>query len=211
MRKKIIPFLLSAVMSAVHAQSVGDMFVSMPDSLFPYLAKEQRAELVNLKRLDPSSPAVLRSVFNCDVTMSHSVVPDDILTTRIDSTVEFSIARLHNAAGDSLYCVLQTVAAPEKESVATIYNKEWERVGDVDFTGIQFVHRPDTMQKETFDNLTRLIEFPMVEGRFGNKGDIVVWQNVPMTSKEEKERLKAILKVRVLRWNGKEYSPENKE
>ena len=178
MCKKIITFILSVVMVSANAQTVGDMFMSMPDSLFPYLTQEQRVELVKLKQVDTSTSAVLRSVFNCSVSLDS--LEAACMTVNIDSTMTVEMARLATVSGDSLYCLLQTVSAPERETVASIYNKVWEKVSAVDWTDVPLLNRPDTMSGQEFANRTSLIEFRMVEARLENADTIVLKLNVPM-------------------------------
>ncbi|MCI6503497.1 MAG: DUF3256 family protein [Prevotella sp.] len=203
MCKKIITFILSVVMVSANAQTVGDMFMSMPDSLFPYLTQEQRVELVKLKQVDTSTSAVLRSVFNCSVSLDS--LEAACMTVNIDSTMTVEMARLATVSGDSLYCLLQTVSAPERETVASIYNKVWEKVSDVDWTDVPLLNRPDTMSDKEFANRTSLIEFRMVEARLENADTIVLKLNVPMLSSEDKRLLQDILVQRRMRWDGEKY------
>ena len=203
MCKKIITFILSVVMVSANAQTVGDMFMSMPDSLFPYLTQEQRVELVKLKQVDTSTSAVLRSVFNCSVSLDS--LEAACMTVNIDSTMTVAMARLATVSGDSLYCLLQTVSAPERETVASIYNKVWEKVSDVDWTDVPLLNRPDTMSDKEFANRTSLIEFRMVEARLENADTIVLKLNVPMLSSEDKRLLQDILVQRRMRWDGEKY------
>lgn len=203
MCKKIITFILSVVMVSANAQTVGDMFMSMPDSLFPYLTQEQRVELVKLKQVDTSTSAVLRSVFNCSVSLDS--LGAACMTVNIDSTMTVEMARLATVSGDSLYCLLQTVSAPERETVASIYNKVWKKVSDVDWTDVPLLNRPDTMSDKEFANRTSLIEFRMVEARLENADTIVLKLNVPMLSSEDKRLLRDILVQRRMRWDGEKY------
>lgn len=203
MCKKIITFILSIVMVSANAQTVGDMFVSMPDSLFPYLTQEQRVELVKLKQVDTSTSAVLRSAFNCSVSLDSLEAAR--MTVNTDSTMTMEMARLATVSGDSLYCLLQTVSAPERETVAAIYNMVWKKVSDVDWTDVPLLNRPDTMSEKEFANRTSLIEFRMVEARLENADTIVLRLNVPMLSKEDKRLLRDILVQRRMRWDGERY------
>ncbi len=203
MCKKIITFILSVVMVSANAQTVGDMFMSMPDSLFPYLTQEQRVELVKLKQVDTSTSAVLRSVFNCSVSLDS--LGAACMTVNIDSTMTVEMTRLATVSGDSLYCLLQTVSTPERETVASIYNKVWKKVSDVDLTDVPLLNRPDTMSDKEFAHRTSLIEFRMVEARLENADTIVLKLNVPMLSSEDKRLLRDILVQRRMRWDGEKF------
>lgn len=186
-------------------QTVDGMFVNIPDSIFPYLTKEQRQELVNLRKVDGSTPAILHSAFNCDVAMTY--MDFKRLTVEIDSAVIVEIARLFVPEGDSVYCVLSTVATPEKDTQAYIYDKDWNKIGDVSFYDAGLFQRPDTMNENTFEELNKLIEFPLVEAHFIDDATMTVILNVPLVSKEDRKRLIAILTERKLRWNGSSFQP----
>ena len=45
----------------ISAQSVSETFVNMPDTILPYLAIQQRKDLVELKRMEPDSTAIINS------------------------------------------------------------------------------------------------------------------------------------------------------
>lgn len=186
-------------------QAVDGMFVNIPDSIFPYLTKEQRQELVNLRKVDGSTPAVLRSAFNCDVAMTY--MDSKRVAVEIDSAVIVEIARLFVPDGDSVYCVLSTVATPEKDTQAYIYDRDWNKIGDVSFYDAGLFQRPDTMSENTFEELKKLIEFPLVEARFIDDATITAVLNVPLVSKEDRKRLAAVLTERKLRWDGSSFRP----
>lgn len=203
MYRFLFTFVMAVATYAAQAQSVGDMFVNIPDSIFPYLDKNQRAELRNLKRLDDSTAAVLHSHFERYVTLNRCET--ELMELKIDSTLTIEMARVATVNGDSLYCLLRTVAVPERETVAYIYNNVWEKVADVVFDDVTLLQRPDTMSQENFAELEKLIEFRMMEAHFSDAETLVLQQNVPMTSKEDKTRLQAILTQRKLKWDGKTY------
>lgn len=194
--------LLVSVLSA-KAQTADVMFVNMPDSIFPYLTKDQRQELVSLRNVDASTPAVLRSALNCSVSMTY--LDAERLTVEVDSTVVMEIARQPVSGADSVFCMLTTVATPERDTQADIYDKDWNRAGEVPLADISLVQRPDTMGENAFSELTKLIEIKIVEAHFVDASTIAVKQNVPLVSRDERKRLDAILVERKLKWDGKSF------
>lgn len=206
MHKIILSIALTAAAISAAAQSVGQMLTTMPDSIFPYLTAAQRSELLNIKRVDAATPAVLRSKFGNDIKLLRC--DDDRMTLRTDSAATMEMARLATNSGDSLYCLLRTLGVPEKETAGYIYNKEWRKVADVDMESVSLLQRPDTMTAETYAALLQLIEFPIVEARFLDNKTLVLRQHVPMISKEERKQLEAILVEKRMRWNGERFIEE---
>ncbi len=202
MRKTLLAYILFAVTATTAcAQNVGTVFTDIPDSLFPYFGKAQRAELVSLKRVDPSSAASLHSSFGCEVRLDS--LADDYLRLAIDSAMTMEMARLHSAdVADSLYCLLRTVLAPEAETTAMIYDKAWKTVAMVDIDSEELTQRPDTMDDDTYRELLSLIEFPMVKARFEDNSTILLTLNAPLLFKDDRLRLERVFVQRKIKWDG---------
>ena len=121
-------FSFSVIMSA---GNVGEMFVSMPDSVIPYINKELRQDLVNMKNIDPETNASLATMFKSKIVLKN--ISDNMLTFDIGS-VGFEMARLKSSDnGDSIYCLLRTVATPEKETYIYLYDKDWNLLRQLDY------------------------------------------------------------------------------
>lgn len=94
-------FSFSVIMSA---GNVGEMFVAMPDSVIPYINKELRQDLVNMKNIDPETNASLATMFKSKIVLKN--ISDNMLTFDIGS-VGFEMARLKSSDnGDSIYLSL---------------------------------------------------------------------------------------------------------
>ena len=57
----MILFLL-CMHTTVRAINTGDMLVTIPDSIMPYVQHEQVTDLINMKRIDPMTPACLTTM-----------------------------------------------------------------------------------------------------------------------------------------------------
>lgn len=201
MRKLLFSFLLTVSLAA-GAEEIDSAFVSMPDSLFPYLSREQRGELLNMQRIDTSTHAVLSSVFQGKVEMCK--LTTDRISLRLDSLSSMEMMRLRTAE-KPVYCLLRTVSAPENHSDMTLYDEAWKETGRVDIDGVSLVQRPDTMSDKRFEDLCKLIEFQLVEAHFVDVETVELKLNVPMLSKEDRQQLDAILVRRKMKWNGKTF------
>lgn len=203
MRKLFFSVAFAMLMSVtVHAQAVDSMFVNMPDSLFPYLSSAQRVELVNLKRVDTSTSAVLRSALDCEVALQYADA--ERMTLALDSTaiVELAMQKVNDR---NVCCLLRTVPTPEPSTSAVLYDEEWKQIKRLTLDTVSFTTRPDTMSIAQYDELCKLIEFPLVEAHFEDASTIDLRLNVPLVSKDEREKLAAIIVQRKMKWNGQEY------
>lgn len=206
MRKLFFSVAFAMLMPmAGHAQGVDSLFVNMPDSLFPYLSSAQRVELVNLKRVDTSTPAVLRSTLNCEVALQYADA--ERMTLALDSTVIIELA-MQKVNGRNKCCLLRTVPTPEPNTSAALYDEEWKQIKQLNLDTVSLTKRPDTMSVKRYDELCKLIEFPLVEAHFEDASTIKLRLNVPLVSKDEREKLAAIIVQRKMKWNGHEYIDE---
>lgn len=199
----ILIALLSVVsMVSAKAKNVGDMLVSMPDSLLPYVATEQLVDLVNMKRIDPATPASLQSVFKTDIVLE--TLSDDMLKLQM-SNVCYEIGRLP-MENDSVFCVLRTIPTPEQETNVIYVNKEWEKIGEQTFGDINLVSKPDTIDSKEYDRLLSLVEYPIIEAHFyKSPSEIMIKQHVQMLDKADKEKFLPLLMQRKLKWDGESY------
>lgn len=201
MRKLLVSIML-AVSSAAMAQGVDSLFVNMPDSLFPYLSRAQRSELLNMQRIDTSTHAVLQSLHDGKVEMLYKDA--DRMTLALDSLSTLEMSAFMSER-DTLCCVLRTVATPEKRTELALYDAAWNRLETVDIDTIQLMKRPDTMSEKQFRDLCKLVEFQLVEAHFVDAQTVELELNIPMVSKDDRKKFAAVLVQRRLKWNGKTF------
>jgi hypothetical protein len=194
-------FSFSVIMSA---GNVGEMFVAMPDSVIPYINKELRQDLVNMKNIDPETNASLATMFKSKIVLKN--ISDNMLTFDIGS-VGFEMARLKsNDNGDSIYCLLRTVATPEKETYIYLYDKDWKLLRQLDYGDMDFLKKPDTMQVDEYQELTSMAEFTLIEAHFGEQPEVLeLICDFPMLTADEKKRIKAFGLQRKLKWDGESF------
>lgn len=204
MKRFIISVFLLSVLVVSFAKSVGEMFISMPDSMIPYVSKEQRQDLVNMKNIDPGTDATLTTMFKSNVVLKY--LSEERMTFEV-GTLCYEIGRLYsNILGDSVYCMLNTLQTPEKETLAHIYNKEWKKISDLSFDSLVNMEKPDTMQSELYLEALSLIEYPVVEAYFDDGPSAICLKcNFPMVNESEKKKLEAFVLQRKLKWNGESF------
>lgn len=201
MRKTLIITLL-AIVQTMQAKTAAEMFMDMPDVMLPYLDGTLRKELVELKRIQPDSTAEVSHRLG---TTKLTAMTDDILRITLADKQLIEIGRID----ENNYCVIKTYAAPEQESVCSMYDKEWTKTADVSVKDVEITQRPDTMSEERYDELLKMIEMPLVSMTFGEQPtEIIVEPHIPLLAREDKEQLKAILAKKRLKWNNGSFRKE---
>ena len=186
----------------VHAKTVREFWLTMPDSVLHYLDKSKRTEMVDYVDMQVKASAK-------NVLKGESVI--DTLTNEyakitLNCSSELQIRRLWNTSGDSLFCVLKTLKGPLEDSEIALYTQDWVKTDDVKIDVSSLVAKPDSMNEETFRELSSLMDVKLVGAQLMLDEDaLVVNLSVPMLTKEESERLKAVLLQRKLKWNGQNF------
>jgi hypothetical protein len=112
---------------------------------------------------------------------------------------------------ENTYCLLRHIKAPECETVCKIYDSKWKLIKTISFDDIQFTQRPDTMSQERYDELLRLIEFPLVEAHLDKSSGenapvtLILSLNPPMLTKEQRKSVSQILNRKKVIWDGENF------
>ncbi len=195
--------LLVAFTEVAAAQNVGEMFISMPDSLIPYITSEQRMELIKMKQIDPNSFAEAKTIFKTNVLLTK--LTDEQLSVEFGEVV-YNLSRLRSQEGtDSVYCMLRTFATPEKETVGFIYDDSWNLLSRLDFESFDFL--TDSVSTDDKRNLYNTMEFPVVEACWDENPEILILRlHFTMLTKEDQELYKDTFLQRKVKWDGKRFN-----
>ncbi len=210
--KKFTVFMCAIVLSmGARGNSLRNLWISMPDTLVPSLDKNLRTELVELQEMGIKSEVnnLLGSTSVMD-TITH-----DFLQVKLSALNSLQIKFLPLADGDSVLCVVKTVAAPEKESEVSFYDQEWRLLDAKHFFGGKslseiresLIQRPDTMSERKFSELKTMIEPRMLSATlFEQEKSIVFRLSLPLLSDEDKKLISVIRVQRKFNWNGKTFN-----
>ena len=185
--------LLLAALS-VSARSVRQAWVSLPDSIFPYLDKNLRLECLDL--YDMKVKADVKNLLG-----EHSVLDsltNDYLHVTLSPSSEFAMKSLPSGKDSVIYSIL-TIAGPAKESVITpaVVAPSWD---------CYFFQRPDTMSEERYAELRKMIEPRMVWAEFSvSSPELIFHVSLPMMNQADREALNVILRPQKLIWDGKSF------
>lgn len=175
-------------------QTAPEMFVAMPDSMMPYLAASQRKTLVEIRKMDAEGIASIPGAFNKDIKITS--MSDGLIRIVPSDNAVWEIVRCDNAE----YAFIRTLQGPAQQSTISIFNNKWNKLRDVKIPTDGLIAKPDTMSQETFDGLCAMIEIPMAYATVDDDcSTVTVSLSLPLVTKEDAERIKAILVQRKIK------------
>lgn len=186
----------------IHAKTIREFWLTMPDSILHYLDKSKRTEMVDY--VDMQVKASAKNVLKGECVID--TLTNEYAKITLNSSSELQIRRLWNTSGDSLFCVVKTLKGPLEDSEISLYTQDWVKTDDVKIDVNSLVVKPDSMNDETFQELSSLMDVKLVGAQLLLDEDAIVANlSVPMLTNEESDRLKAILLQRKLKWNGQKF------
>ena len=209
--KKLFVLVVGVLVSlSVDAQTLRDLWLSMPDSLMPTLDKNLRLELVDL--VDMKVKPEVKNLLGEECAMDTLV--SDFLEVSSSPSSKIQMKLLPRESGDSLLCIVRTLSAPAEESELKIYDRQWNELAGMDYLPSDLFQlskylraKPDTLGDEQYHQLISLIEPVMVSAKFDKQSDLLIFNiSLPLVSNKEKEKLNAILLQRKFKWNGKRFN-----
>lgn len=175
---------------SAQAQSMRSLWLSMPDSLIPYLNREMRAQMVNAEGDTITSPSGLANK-SLIVTLAA-----DYLKAGLTEASTIEMKRFATMKGDSVVAVVNTFYAPESESRLDIYDTSWKLMKSNIRLDAGIVH-PDSMMVEDFKVIKNKLEPRLCTYRLSPKDDtLTVAYSLPMLNELDKQQVKAILQER---------------
>ncbi|MBP8686464.1 MAG: DUF3256 family protein [Prevotella sp.] len=190
-RKTIIClFLMFSVLVNVNAQSMRNLWLSMPDSIVGYMDKNSRTE--SLDYLEMKVKSDIKNMLG--ETSSIDTITNDFLSAKLSSAMKMTIKKLPVDGSDSLLCMVRTYTADkEKESSICFFNYKWEPM-KIDIT-IPIPKNGNSIILQ--QNIS--------------SSDILVIQLQPKVFIEDKDNDNSTKSLTTLKWNPKsvKYTPKS--
>ncbi len=188
---------------SLSAQTVEELWWSMPDSLMPVLTQKQRADIVNKDNIALPIPTTNA----LGGTSRADTLSADYLSVHITDVSSVQMCLLPSNGGDSLVCLVRTWLGPEAESSVGVYTKDWRQMSSLTFCISDFVHRPDTMTIEKYDELLRVLDPYTFSVQLSSDGPtLIVSPHAVMATTDEKKLLEAVFLQRKYNWNGNDFN-----
>ncbi len=205
--KKISVILLLMWGLRLSAQvTMREAWLSMPDSLLPYLNKNLRLEHVDF--VDMNVPSEVRNLLQGEGTMDTLTV--DYLSVRLSKNRTLQMRLFSKTDSTQLICMVNTFRAPEPESSLRFYTTDWQPIDNV--PGLPSLADPtllfdtffecnDTIPSSELEQLKKMVDPVMVSISLPVDEESVILQlSTPFLLKDEKERLDAVLVQRKFKW-----------
>lgn len=204
----LLPFILIIVncpWSIVHGENIADVFTTMPDSILPLLTDKGRRDMVDF--YNNKMEAKVRNRFG-DYAQLDTLGEQYLrLTLTKVSTMEMRL--LETSDSTTLVCLIQTVAAPARESRVQFYDTTWKLQHWVDLpvpaTADFFDGQEDSLQlvQRSIDDL-RLVEVTASP----TEPVLTFTLAIQELNKEEKKLAAQHLHALRYRWTGTEFVRE---
>ena len=197
MRKSLIFIILLTGCLGVSAQSLRAVWIEMPDSIIPYLSRNQRTELVDY--VDMKAEPAVRDALGDTVRIER--MTDSYLSVRLSGSSRLEIRLLDK----STLALVRTWEAPAAESSLHLFSQLWQEKKAV-VVCQETVSRPDTMGEEEFAELKSLAVPRMrVFHLSADRPSLSVSWSYPLLSAKDAKRVAALLKPKELEWTGTEF------
>lgn len=122
--KQLLSFILLfiAIMNNLSAKSMKDLWLTMPDSIIPYLSINERLQLIDYNNLYVKATITNKLHGGCRMDTLTSNYMHVHLTP--SSSIEMRL--LPYAKSDSILCMVKTYGEESKESQIFFYDQNWD-------------------------------------------------------------------------------------
>lgn len=186
-------------MANAQKTSMKEIFGSMPDSIFPYLSRNNRLDMIDFK--ESGMKAEVDNSLEGKSRLDSLTADYLHLTLNEATTVEMKLLesdRLLNDTTNTIVCIASTYSGVE--SNIEFYSSKWHKLPiPMDYDRKSLIARPDTMSTDTYNELLSLASGYCVVAKLSpTSTDVELTPTFPNVSAEDKTKLGAIKKQKVL-------------
>ena len=189
MNKRIVISALLVVLTILplSATTIKELWIAAPDSLFPYLDKAKRLELVDVKETKNK----LDGISKLDTLTS------DFMQVSLNKLTQVQM-KLVPVEGDTLICMVKTYMLPESDSEVVFYDTSWRLKRRVALDWHKYVAKSDAMSNEAYKQKIESLKLAFVKATINADNNLMDLEvEAPLLPKEEKTDLTAILQITV--------------
>ena len=214
--KRFLILLASCVLTSfAQAQvSMRDVWLSMSDSILPYLNRSLRTEHVDF--MDRYMKSEVKNLLHENGVLD--TLTNDFASYYLPQSSSLEMKLMTAADSSQVICLVKTVMAPEPESEIRFFDTSWQPLaGDY---GLpihlsegdilkQFTHQPSDMTDDRFDELCKMIDPVMMSASLSASSPVItLCLSTPVLTKQELDDVSVIAKQISFKWDGvrfKEY------
>lgn len=232
--RRAIAFLLLLLPLTVGAQTVRDLWLSMPPSLAPYLNTSLSTQCLDFydmhtdaqtdnalkgkSRIDTLTSTFLAATLSKAHTLQMKLLPasgSGLGAASASGSGSASGSSLGSGSGsssslsscDSVLCVVRSWDGPKRDSEVQLFDRQWKPLqAPLTFSADSFVCRPDTMSEERFSRLVAMLDPIMFSVSLSPAENVLLVKLSPVVPNPEDEKaIEQILVQRKLKWDGKTF------
>ncbi len=224
--RRAIALLLLLLPLTVGAQTVRDLWLSMPPSFAPYLNTSLRTQCLDFydmhtdaqtdnalkgkSRIDTLTSTFLAATLSKAHTLQMKLLPasgSGSGSASASSMVSGSGSSSSLSSCDSVLCVVRSWDGPKRDSEVQLFDRQWKPLqAPLTFSADSFVCRPDTMSEERFSRLVALLDPIMFSVSLSPAENVLLVKLSPVVPNPEDEKaIEQILVQRKLKWDGKTF------
>lgn len=224
--RRAIALLLLLLPLTVGAQTVRDLWLSMPPSFVPYLSTSLRTQCLDFydmhtdaqtdnalkgkSRIDTLTSTFLAATLSKAHTLQMKLLPasgSGSGSASASSMVSGSGSSSSLSSCDSVLCVVRSWDGPKRDSEVQLFDRQWKPLqAPLTFSADSFVCRPDTMSEERFSRLVALLDPIMFSVSLSPAENVLLVKLSPVVPNPEDEKaIEQILVQRKLKWDGKTF------
>lgn len=178
------------------AQSIKDIWISMPDSIVPYLTTDLKKELVNNAKLSTKAQVINLLSDTTRVDTASDKYMKVVLSKR--STLELIELDKNTIA------LLMTFHGPLIDSKLSLYNKDWTLIKNKVRLSVTTI-KPSSMSDEEYDECVKLMCPSLRQIAYLPDENIFLSKySFPLLSGDNKEKANSILTQTKYKWDGSE-------
>ena len=220
--RRAIALLLLLLPLTVGAQTVRDLWLSMPPSLAPYLSTSLRTQCLDFydmhtdaqtdnalkgkSRIDTLTSTFLAATLSKAHTLQMKLLPASGSASGLGSSLGSGSSSSLSSC-DSVLCVVRSWDGPKRDSEVQLFDRQWKPLqAPFTFSADSFVCRPDTMSEERFSRLVALLDPIMFSVSLSPAENVLLVKLSPVVPNPEDEKaIEQILVQRKLKWDGKTF------
>lgn len=220
--RRAIALLLLLLPLTVGAQTVRDLWLSMPPSFAPYLSTSLRTQCLDFydmhtdaqtdnalkgkSRIDTLTSTFLAATLSKAHTLQMKLLPASGSASGLGSSLG-SVSSSSLSSCDSVLCVVRSWDGPKRDSEVQLFDRQWKPLqAPFTFSADSFVCRPDTMSEERFSRLVALLDPIMFSVSLSPAENVLLVKLSPVVPNPEDEKaIEQILVQRKLKWDGKTF------
>ena len=199
MRKILICSMLLLSLD-VSAKSMKEIWISMPDSMIPYLTKNLRTEMVDFVNMNIHADVKNKLQGTSEIDTLQATY----MKANLNKVSTIQMKLLPTSDKDTITCVVKNFFGPAPESEIAFYSQEWKLLYGQTFNTTSLTEKPDTMSSQRYQQLCAMIDPSMIHAELNSdREELLLTISIPLLNKEINQQIQPIISQRKLKWDGK--------